>query len=259
MKYMGSKNKISKYIVPILQKCIDDNNIENYYEFFVGGANIIDKIQCKNRIGTDKNKYLIELLKYVRDNRDRDDLFPKEISKDYYNKVRKSYRNHDNTYSDLEKGIVGFLASYNGRFYDGGYSAITITKTGTERNYYKESVNNLKAQSPNLKGIKFSCKDYKDINIENVKNAVIYLDPPYKNVKQYDNSKDFDYDYFYDFCVRLKENGNFIFISELDIADNRFEKIWEMELKRGLQKQENNFKNKAVEKLFIVKENKKWV
>ena len=27
MNYMGSKSRIAKYIVPIIQKCIDDNNI----------------------------------------------------------------------------------------------------------------------------------------------------------------------------------------------------------------------------------------
>lgn len=37
MKYIGSKNKISKYIIPIIQKAIDDNNITVYYEPFVGG------------------------------------------------------------------------------------------------------------------------------------------------------------------------------------------------------------------------------
>lgn len=37
MKYFGSKSRIVKHIVPILQKEIDDNNIVNYYEPFVGG------------------------------------------------------------------------------------------------------------------------------------------------------------------------------------------------------------------------------
>ena len=47
MKYMGSKSRIAKDIVPIIQKCINDNNIDIYIEPFVGGANIIDKIKCK--------------------------------------------------------------------------------------------------------------------------------------------------------------------------------------------------------------------
>ena len=37
MKYVGSKNRIAKDIVPIIQSCIDKNNITEYYEPFVGG------------------------------------------------------------------------------------------------------------------------------------------------------------------------------------------------------------------------------
>lgn len=37
MKYMGSKSRVAKYIVPILQQCIDDNNITTYIEPFSGG------------------------------------------------------------------------------------------------------------------------------------------------------------------------------------------------------------------------------
>lgn len=37
MKYMGSKSRISKYIVPIIQKYIDENAIKTYIEPFVGG------------------------------------------------------------------------------------------------------------------------------------------------------------------------------------------------------------------------------
>lgn len=36
MKYMGSKSRIKKHIVPILQKLIDENNIEMYIETMVG-------------------------------------------------------------------------------------------------------------------------------------------------------------------------------------------------------------------------------
>lgn len=62
MVYMGSKNKYCPFIVPIIQKAIDDNNIKEYIEFFVGGANVIDKIKCDSRIGYDRSKTLIALL-----------------------------------------------------------------------------------------------------------------------------------------------------------------------------------------------------
>lgn len=62
MVYMGSKAKYAKHIVPILQKTIDENNIDTYIECFVGGANIIDKINCTNKYGYDRSDTLIALL-----------------------------------------------------------------------------------------------------------------------------------------------------------------------------------------------------
>ena len=49
MKYVGSKNRLAKDLAPIIQSYIDDNNIIHYWEPFCGGANMIDKIKCKNR------------------------------------------------------------------------------------------------------------------------------------------------------------------------------------------------------------------
>ena len=63
MVYMGSKSRISGSLVPILQKVIDDHNVDTYIEYFVGGANIIDKIKCKNKYGYDRSDTLIALLR----------------------------------------------------------------------------------------------------------------------------------------------------------------------------------------------------
>ena len=37
MKYVGSKNRLAKDLVPIIQSYIDDNRITDYWEPFVGG------------------------------------------------------------------------------------------------------------------------------------------------------------------------------------------------------------------------------
>lgn len=71
MVYMGSKAKYAKYIVPILQKTIDENNIITYIECFVGGANIIDKIKCENRYGYDRSDTLIALLSTAAEDFDK--------------------------------------------------------------------------------------------------------------------------------------------------------------------------------------------
>ena len=61
MKYMGSKNRLAKDLVPIIQSYIDDSTV-GYLEPFVGGANIIDKIKHHNKIGCDIHKQLISFL-----------------------------------------------------------------------------------------------------------------------------------------------------------------------------------------------------
>ena len=85
MKYMGSKSRIAKDIVPIIQKEIDETGA-NYYEPFCGGCNIIDKINAKTRCASDNNKYLIAMWKHLTENLDSE--YPKEISYEHYSDVR---------------------------------------------------------------------------------------------------------------------------------------------------------------------------
>ena len=56
MKYMGSKARFAKDLLPIILK--DRKEQQYYVEPFVGGCNIIDKVNGK-RIASDSNKYLI--------------------------------------------------------------------------------------------------------------------------------------------------------------------------------------------------------
>ena len=44
MKYMGSKNRIAKHILPIMLAEAEKNGITKWVEPFVGGANLIDKV-----------------------------------------------------------------------------------------------------------------------------------------------------------------------------------------------------------------------
>lgn len=61
MKYMGSKARLSKDLAPIINKIISDNDITTYIEPFVGGANMIQNINCNRKIGLDSNIYLIAM------------------------------------------------------------------------------------------------------------------------------------------------------------------------------------------------------
>ena len=48
MQYVGSKNKLSKDLAPIIQSYITEGT-KGYLEPFVGGANMIDKIKHHNK------------------------------------------------------------------------------------------------------------------------------------------------------------------------------------------------------------------
>lgn len=240
MKYMGSKSRIAKYIVPILQQCIDKNHIFYYIEPFCGGCNVIDKIKCEHRIANDLNTHLVALLSYVSNGGKLIEV----VSKDLYDEVRSNYKS--NIYDDWYVGNIGFLASYNGRFFDGGY-AKSGYENGKLRDYYQESKRNLENQADNLKGIEFLNNSYELIDISHT--SLIYCDPPYANTKQFANSQNFDFDKFWE-MMRKWSLYNYVFVSE-ENAPTDFIPIWEQSVLRSIKSTD---KSKSVEKLYIYKE-----
>ena len=243
MVYMGSKAKYAKYIVPILQQVIDNNEVDTYIECFVGGANIIDKIKCENKYGYDRSDTLIALLSLAAENFDKvlkdgtRELW--DMGKEY---VKNNVKPEDMTLADI--GAMEFFASYCNGGFPRGYAKNTST-----RNYYKEAYSNMEKQAPNLKDITFKCQNYWEL--EDVENAVIYLDPPYQNTKSYGyaNQPKMDYEHFWNW-VRDLSKKNYVFISEQSAPED-FEIVWEQEVKRTTNK-ENNFK--AIERLYRLKE-----
>ena len=239
MVYMGSKAKYAKYIVPIIQKTIDDNNVDTYIECFVGGANIIDKIKCENRIGYDRSDTLIALLQTAQKGME---FVLADGSRELWDKgksyVKDGIMPEDMTLAEI--GAMEFFASYCNGGFPRGYAKNTET-----RNYFLEARRNLEAQASALEGIIFKTQNY--YNLEPVSGAVIYLDPPYQGTKIYGyaNQEKMDYEHFWNW-VRELSKDNYVFISEQSAPDD-FEVIWEQEATRTMNK-ENDFR--AVEKLF---------
>lgn len=97
--------------MPIIQKKIKENNIDTYIEPMVGGANLIDKIQCKHKIGCDINHNLISLLKYVQTDNSIS-IAPSECTFEHYSDVRSNQ--NTGKYSDEYVALIGYCASYGG-------------------------------------------------------------------------------------------------------------------------------------------------
>lgn len=248
MVYMGSKSKYASQIVPILQKIINDNNIETYIEPFVGGANIIDKIQCPSKYGFDKNQTLIALH-----NKGQIDPggIPEHGSSEWWYKAKDEYRtaqgqftSDNHTLSLWEIGAIAFFASFSNGGFSRGYA-----KNSNTRDYYNEAYRNFMTQVAN--------KEYQNITFEYITdyseiaigvNELWYCDPPYQNTKPYGYKFEigFDYDKYWNWIREISKN-NFVVCSEQSFPED-FDIIWEQQVKRTCGK-DNNYK--ATEKLGI--------
>lgn len=256
MKFMGSKSKIAKELLAIILK--DRQEGQWYVEPMCGGLNMIEHVKglC---IGNDSNKFLIRMFEVLRVD---DTVFPRYIPRTLYNKWRTWYNNkeYEKHYDGVEFDIamcgwVGWMGSFNGRFFDGGYSGHSVkcphstTDKPKCRDYITEQMENTTKQVKRLNDtLMLTYGDYTDLRVPD--NSIIYCDIPYKNTKQYANSKNFDYEKFYDWCVFMKNKGHKVFISEYEMPSDRFECVWNKKVTNSLH--QTNTK-RPTEKLFIVK------
>jgi DNA adenine methylase len=233
MKYLGSKNRISKYILPIILE--GRTNGQYYVEPFVGGGNTIDKVGG-NRIGSDSNKYMIALHKALQNGW----IPPKNVSKEEYLHLKD---NRD----DYPLEMVGYFATQLvfGSVWFGSYRR----DNKGNRDYDIEAYNNVMKQQPNLTDVEFVCCSYECLDIP--PNSLIYCDPPYRGARPYIGDNKINHNMFWDWCRKASNEGHQVFISEYNAPDD-FECVWEKEISssgNGI----TDKKLRATEKLFIIK------
>lgn len=235
MKYMGSKNRIAKHILPIMLKYRTPEM--TWVEPFVGGANMIDKVEGK-RIGADFNKYLIALFTALQNEWTPPNFIEKAKHKDIVN--------NKSNYKPELVGWASIACSYSGS--GCGFAGIVKTKIGTIRNYQTEAIDNINKQLPKIKEVQFVNCSYADLDIP--PNSLIYCDPPYENTSGYKNVNSFDHDAFWQWCRDKVNEGHIIFVSEYN-APNDFYCIWEGEFKSSLSANGKSGGNKnSTERLF---------
>lgn len=231
MTYMGSKRLYAKYICPIINKYIEDNKVTKFYDVFCGGANIADKIICDEVIANDLSPTLIALHKQAQS-----DFSKIPISKSFnkekwvstyaeYKRLKNSNWTEEPLIPLYEIGAVEWYGSYA----TGGFQKSYALPT-KKRDFYDERYRNHKKQSStdNYKKIKFTCQDYRDLEI--TPNAVIYCDPPYKGTVSYQICPHFNSEEFFNW-IREKSKTNPIFLSESTLIED-FNIIWKKETRR---------------------------
>jgi len=104
---MGSKNRIAKYILPIMLAEAEKNNITTWVEPFVGGGNMIDKVpESYTRIGYDLNSHTIAAMLGIRDFVEQ---FPESVTEDYYKSLKGTNVHPINSWVRIACAYAGIL------------------------------------------------------------------------------------------------------------------------------------------------------
>ena len=230
--YQGGKQRLAKQIVDIILEQNDIAEYTKFYDLCCGcGAITLELINRgihpTNIIMVDKGLFG-KFWNSIANNEFNLDVFQQEIKKIPEKEYIKNYlQNLSNKKVDFELLEYHYLLLQSGSF---GSKQIYIEedkwKNNSFRNYWlpTENSNRRSPVNPmmpmpdtlfnrvknivdNLSGIINAIySDVKDIEVK--ENAIIYIDPPYKNTESYND--DFDYENF----IYNNKKNNIIYLSE---------------------------------------------
>ena len=277
LPYMGSKNRIAKWVCDILP------NANTLYDLFAGGG-AITHCACLNQkynnyIVNDLNSLCINGLKMAFNGEFKNETrwishedFFKLRGTDYYVACCYSFGNNFRTYSYNKETEQLKKAMHYSVFFNDNYllqkfvNVDNLNYTSDNKQdrmiYLRKYLHNFtdfkdkKIQLQNLErltrlqsleclqkgNIKFYSDDYQNIPLTD-KNAVIYCDIPYLNTNKY--KYPFDYERFYTWAERQEIP---IYISEYEMPKDRFVCVAEKE-KRCTYSSTNNSKV-TIERIF---------
>lgn len=234
MKYMGSKGRIKDDILNIINKAADVLNIDNYYEPFVGGCNIIPYVNIPNRFGSDLNKYLVDFINYIREHGVEE--LPEYLAYDDYYIIRDKTINVPNW---LYFYYMCF-GSFNGNF-GRGYRAMC-----GDCNKLLGIKNSLRNELNYLSNFDIKHCSYDELDIKN--HSIVYCDPPYRNTEGYGGTGiKFDHDRFEAWAIE-KSKTNFVIISEYYMR-KPFKAIQWIQMDYGFK----GGSTKPIEGIFLIK------
>lgn len=245
MIYMGSKARIAKDILKVMQPDIDKTGC--FVDMFCGGGNLLQFVNAKHIIANDINSYVVAFLEKLQ--KEGYDWLPKD-NREFTKEDYKYAKNYKEVYDKPMLGHIGYNLSFGGKWF-GGWA---YSPKENWRDRVAEAYRGAIKQHNNLvgKNIAFYNLSYDKAPFED--NCVIYCDIPYKSTTKY--KTDFNHDKFYEWCRKVKKendklgNNVIIYVSEYNMPED-FKCVWQKEIKMTLDKNSNS--KKAVEKLFKLK------
>lgn len=222
MQYLGGKSRTYKQICAFLESIRKPN--QPFVEPFCGACWVTQGMSGA-RYAADANKALITMWKALQDGWEP----PEFVSEDEY----KDYKQAQDS-NDPMTAFIGFGCSFAGKWFD-GYARSDNSPCYapiTKRSLYKKMLN--------LQNVKFSHKHYQDVD---VKNCLIYCDPPYAGTKQYSAIGKFNTDLFWQ-DVRSWSERNTVVVSEYNAPEDF---VCVKEMPSASMMRNGNFKNAGMQ------------
>jgi DNA adenine methylase len=233
MRYMGSKARHAKHIVPIVLDGHDENNW--YIEPFLGGGNMFSCVDVALKWGNDTSYFAVCLLEALS----KGWTPPSSLSETEYRLMKESPESYD----PASVGFAAYCCSYAGKFW-GGYWR-SLNSKGEPRNCALEQARNLEKQRSGLVGSEFTVGSYLDMDIP--VGSTVYCDPPYAGTTRYQSG--FDSQEFWGWCEYLVDKRCRVFVSEYEAPDC-WAPVWEKTVTNSLTKDTGS--KKGTEKLFTM-------
>jgi len=276
LPYVGSKKKISKKIVEIIKQNFGTD--KTVYDVFGGGGAITAELMINgiDVVYNDLDKTITDMFNRVL-SQDREWIKTLIVSRDEFIAIREK---ENKTVDDELKLLVNSFGNnrkdylYSEKYSNTKYNlAVDIIKkddvfsgykkTMTYQNFLFSSKNYLEQlerlqqlqQLQQLERLQQLEQLLKTINEDynyflDVKDAILYLDPPYENSKTSSYKSQINYQEFYDWAVQMSKN-NIVLLSSYEVSDDRFECVYEFKTARSTF--QNGMCGSRSEKLFMVK------
>lgn len=214
MKYVGGKHMISKELTNFIISQVDPSK-HDFYDLFCGSCGIVKNIKGFKKVVA--NDIETDLILFWKSDFSFN-FIPNEEEYKFYKK--------EDTPSHL-RCFYRFFMSYGGKSWGGYAQRHCLYKN---RNFYMEFQNSYNKIKPMLKDVEFTNKSYLEFD---VKDSVIYCDPPYANTQGYSSS--FDVKEFWE-RMRYLSLNNIVFIS-CETCPPDFVVVWKKEKCRSLQRE----------------------
>lgn len=243
MQYMGGKFLLGPYIV----RAMMDNGINKdatIIEPFCGACNVTAQL-CKagfnNIQASDIHPSLI--LLWQKAIQEELQTFPLDEA---------SYKAWKAAPDSAEKALVGFGASYGGKWFGGMARNYTAGISESRKNhkplvYIDIAVRSVNKKSAIMRGrVSFQRRSYLDI--PETSGCVYYLDKPYANTTKY-STGGFNHDQFWEW-VSKRSQDNVLFVSEYEAPIGTC--IMDKSSVLYMSSNQDGVRKKQVEKLFMV-------